>query len=292
MSGKKIPSWIPPLSYGICAINSLLLLLMAVEYLFCQVDIFVILWLSSILLFVTVPTGVVCFTYSLFHLRQRAGRRIAIWSAAMVLFVIVVFYLLPPGSSHVPAKMEEHYVDNEAVMLPLANRLYDLMPDSTRLVVTSSDEITLSRIDSANNWLGHPYFIEDSTLCAAAVHMFEVCHESGGVCLKDSVADILKQLHCNKLTIYKPTKLALFDYLTKGFATYWFEVSLRHYTPEEVQQQLESHNTVPFSPHVCFRFYGGTTDADAPFPYKKRYVESLRQRGLLSEALEIDSIVL
>ena len=281
MSNKEIPRWFSALGYGICAVNSLLLLLVAVDYLFCEVDLFLIIWMSSILLLVTVPIGVICFIYSLFHLCHRVGRRVAIWSLALVLFLFVVFYLLPSGSSRIPAKMESHCVKHEATMLALANQLYDLMPDSTMLKYTPSDGITLLRIDSVNNYMGYPFAVENSTQDAATVLSLEGCHDGGGVCLQDSLSLLLESLHCNRLTIYKPTGLALFDYLTRGFATYWFEVSLTPYTEDDQQRLLNTYNAVPFSSHVCFRFHGGATDGDAPFPCKEQYIESLRQRGLL-----------
>ena len=281
MSNKEIPRWFSALGYGVCAVNSLLLLLVAVDYLFCEVDLFLIIWMSSIVLLVTVPIGVICFIYSLFHLRHRVGRRVAIWSLALVLFLFVLFYLLPSGSSRIPVKMEKHCLKHEATMLAVANQIYDLMPDSTMLEYSTSEGITLSRIDSLGNYMGYPFAVENNTQHAADVPSLEGCHDSGGVCLQDSLSLLLKPLHCDKLTLYKPTGLALFNYLYRGFATYWFEVSLVPFTSEQVQQQLDDHYTVPFSSHVCFRFRGGATDGDAPFPYKEQYVESLRQRGLL-----------
>ena len=266
-----LPGWFKPLAYGVFAINSLILLLVAVDYLFPEVDLFVIVWMSSILLFVTVPLGVICFIYSLFRLRQRAGRCVAIWTAAIVLFCFVVFYLLPSGSSRVPAKMESHCVKHEATMLALANQLYDLMPDSTVLEYKPSNGVSLSYIASWDNLWGYPG-IEDS---------IDVNPITFSPTQMDSIAHMLESLHCDRLTIYKPTGLALFDYLTRGFATYWFEVSLVPFTSERIQQQLNTYNAVPFSSHVCFRFHGGATDGDASFPYKEQYVESLRQRGLI-----------
>ncbi|MBO4600568.1 MAG: hypothetical protein J5641_07500, partial [Bacteroidales bacterium] len=220
--------------------------------------------------------GVICFFYSLFHLRHRVGRRVAIWSLALVLFLFVVFYLLPSGSSRVPAKMEKHCVKHEADMLAIANQLYDLMPDSTMLEYTPKDGVTLYRIQSFNNIFGYPFSGKEDTLDASAYSHFSILN-----------SQLLESLHCDKLTLYKPTGLALFNYLYSGFATYWFEVSLVPFTPEQVQQQLNDNYTVPFSSHVCFRFHGGATDGDAPFPYKDKYVESLRQRGILTDTISV-----
>ena len=268
MSNKDIPRWVKVLGYGTCAFNSLLLLLLAVDYIFCEIDLFLVVWMSSILLLVTVPLGLVCFIVSLCHLRQREERLIVIWNVLLVAVLFVVFYLLPSGSSRIPAKMEKHCVQHGADMLALTNQLYDLMPDSTMLEYSSKEGITLSRIDSLKNPLGHPFANTDTTLSL-----------NGD--LPNNLQHQLKALHCYKLTLYKPTALATFNYLHSGFATYWFEVLLTPYTPEQVQQQLNDSYTVPFSSHVCFRFHGGATDGDAPFPYKEQYVESLRQRGLI-----------
>ena len=268
MSKKVVSRWFSVLGYVVCAVNSLLLLLFAVDYLSPELDLFLIVWMSLGLMVFTVPLGVICFICSLFHLRQREERRVAIWSLALVLFLFVVFYLLPSGSSRVPAKMESHCVKHEATMLALANQIYDLMPDSTMLEYTPSDGITLSRIDSVNNYMGYPFAKSDSSLNLIGN-------------MPDSLDIQLKTLHCDRLTLYKPTDLALFNYLTRGFATYWFEVSLVPYTEDDQQRLLNTYNAVPFSSHVCFRFHGGATDGDAPFPYKEKYVESLRQRGLI-----------
>ena len=270
MSNKEVPRWFSALGYGVCAVNSLLLLLVAVDYLFCEVDLFLIIWMSSILLLVTVPIGVICFFYSLFHLRHRVGRRVAIWSLALVLFLFVVFYLLPSGSSRIPAKMESHCLKHEADMLAIANQIYDLMPDSTMLEYTPKDGVTLYRIQSFNNIFSYPFSGNEDTLDASAYSHFSILN-----------SQLLESLHCDKLTLYKPTGLALVDYLTSGFATYWFEVSLTPYTEDDQQRLLNTYNAIPYSSHVCFRFHGGATDGDAPFPYKEQYIESLRQRGLL-----------
>ena len=112
-------SWFKPFAYGVYAINSLILLLVAVDYLLCEVDLFGIVWLSSTLLIVTLPIGLLFFIYSLFCLRHKEGRCIAIWTAAMVLFFFVVFWLLPSGSSRVAAKMEKHCLRHEEEMLSI-----------------------------------------------------------------------------------------------------------------------------------------------------------------------------
>lgn len=274
MPKEVVSRWFSVLGYVVCAVNSLFLLLFAIDYLSPELDLFLVVWMSSGLMIFTVPIGVICFICSLFHLRQREERRVAIWSLAMVLFLFVVFYLLPSGSSRVPAKMESHCVKHEVTMLALANQIYDLMPDSTMLEYTPSDGITLSRIDSVNNYMGYPFAKSDSSLNLNGV-------------MPDSLDLQLEALHCDGLTLYKPTALARFDYLTSGFATYWFEVSLVPFTAEQVQRQLDTYNAVPFSSHVCFRFHGGATDGDAPFPYKDKYVESLRQRGMLTDTTPI-----
>ena len=206
----------------------------------------------------------------------------------IVLVACVTFWLLPNGLSRVPAKMEQHCLKYESTMLAVANQLYDLIPDSTMLVYTQNGEVTLSRIDSVNNLFGYPFVYDTDTLDASGTmstgHSFSSSEgretssgcfsDSGGVCLNDSIISLLKFLHCKKLTIYKPTGLATFDYLYSGWARYWFEVSLTPYTEETRQRQLNTYNIIPFSSHVCFRFDGGATDHDGPFPYKEKYLES------------------
>lgn len=264
MDNKSLPSWFKPFAYGVCAINSLILLMAAVDYLFCEVDLFGILWMSSILLLVTLSIGVIFFIYSLFHLRHKEERCIAIWTAAMVLFFFVAFWLLPSGSSRVPAKMEQHCLRHEEEMLSIANRLYAVMPDSTCLEYTPSGGISLTCIDSLYTYWGNPIAKDSCTVDSSALAPIPT----------DSINRVLKTLHCDRLIIYKPTGLALFRYLTSGFGSFWFGVSLTPYTSEQVQQQLDSYYTVPFSSHVCFRFHGGAIGGDDPFPYKEEYLES------------------
>ena len=275
MSSKEVSYWIKVPAYGICAINSLVLLVFVVDWLFCEVDLFGLIWmLSAFVLLWSVPLGLIIFIYSLFHLRQRTGRRIALWNVLMVVVACVTFWLLPQGLSRVPVKMERHCLKHETDMLSIANRLYDLMPDSTMLVYTQKGEVTLHSIDSLNNILGYPFVADTDTYDASAIPSLEGCHDSGRVCLNDSIISLLKFLHCKKLTICKPTGLATFHYLTSGWARYWFEVSLNPYTEEARQWQLDRYNRIPFSPHVCFCFDGGVTDHDGPFPYKEKYLEA------------------
>ena len=274
MFSKEIPYWIKVPAYGICAINSLVLLVFMVEWLFCEIDLFGLLWmLSAIVLLWSVPLGLIIFIYSLFHLRQRAGRCIALWNVLIVLVACVTFWLLPNGLSRVPAKMEQHCLKYESTMLAVANQLYDLMPDSTMLVYTQNGEVTLSRIDSVNNLFGYPFVYDTDMLDSSAIPSLEGYRKAGGYVSSILNSQLINSLHCKKLTVYKPTGLATFDYLYSGWARYWFEVSLNPYTEEVRQRQLDTYNIIPFSSHVCFRFDGGATDHDGPFPNKEKYLE-------------------
>ena len=177
--------------------------------------------------------------------------------------------------------MEKHCLRHEDEMLSIANSLYAAIPDSTCLEYIPSGELSLKCIDSSYNYMDHPFVKDSCTVDSSVLTSLPL----------DSINSVLKTLHCDRLTIYKPTGLALFRYVTSGFGSFWFEMSLTPYTEEAKERQLHTYNTIPFSSHVCFRYHGGATDSDGPFPNKEKYVESLRQRGMLSEAPEIDSIV-
>lgn len=284
MSKKAISHAWMKVQYAVCVVNSVLLLLFAVDYLLCEIDLFLVVWFLSSVLLVTIPLGLIAFIFSLFHLLQRPGRIVAIWSAALVLAAVVVFVLLPPGSSRVPYKMEKHYLKNQATMESLANRLYSIMPDSTQWVLTSSGEMSWHRITSETNYFGYPMVEDSLTLpdSASMVVTTQALPEDIDYKLElpqplqDSILDVLKSLHCEKLTLYKPTALALFDYIHSGFASYWFEMTLIPFTSEQMQQQMGTYNAIPFSPQVCFRFHGGATDGDGPFPYKEAYLKDRR----------------
>jgi len=270
--------------YAVCAVNSVLLLLFATDYLLCEIDLFLVVWISASVMLVTVPLGVIAFCFSLFHLRQRPGRIVAIWSVALVLVAVVVFVLLPSGSSRVPYKMEKHYLKNQAAMESLANRLYSIMPDSTQWEITSSGDMSWHRITSETNYWGYPRTLDSLTLPDSASMVVTTQALSEDIDyrlelpqpLQDSILDVLKSLHCDKLTLYKPTALVLFDYLHSGFSSYWYEMTLIPFTPKQLQQQMDTYNAIPFSPKVCFRFHGGATDGDSPFPYKEAYLKTRR----------------
>lgn len=277
MSKREIHSGLSVLAYIVCAVNTVLLLLVAVDYLFCEVDLFLAVLVSAIVMLVTAVLGTVCFIYSLFHLRERKGRAIALWTVLLLLAAYVVFWLLPSGSSRVPSKMEARCIKHEADMLSLSNYLYGVMPDSSMLEYSPSKGVSLSHIASWENLWGHPG-IKDS---------IEMAPVSLTLSQWDSVTRVMKSFHCDALTIYKPKGLALFRYLKSGFASYWFEVSLTPYTEEARQGQLNTYNVIPFSQHVCFRYHGGAIGGDDPFPYKEKYVKSLYQRGLLADTISI-----
>ncbi len=259
-----VPSWFKPLAYLVCAVNSLLLLLMVVDYLLCEIDLFLFVWISSMLLLVTVPLGLALFVYSLFRLRHKVGRVVTIWTLAMAASFFVVFWLLPSGSSRVPSKMEAHCIKHEATMLSLSNYLYVVMPDSSMLEYSPSKGVSLSHIAPWENLWGYPG-IEDS------IEVAPVSLTSSQI---DSITRVMKSFHCDELTIYKPKGLALFKYISSGFASYWFEVSLTPYTEAARQGQLKIYNVIPFSQHVCFRYHGGAIGGDDPFPYKEEYLDS------------------
>lgn len=262
MVKRVFPLWLKRLAYGVCIVNTLLLLLFSVDYLFCEIDLFLILWMSSMVMIVTIPLGVACFVYSLFRLRQHPGRVIALWTLLLLLLAFIVLMVLPSGSSRVPAKMEKHCIKHEAAMLSLANSLYATMPDSTMLEVTRTGGISLLRIQSTNNFFSYPLPVDSDTLNVSA----------SALNIPSDMPDIMKTIHCKELTVYKPTGLATFDYLTMGFGSYWFEVSIIPYTNKARQQQLNTYNVIPYSSHTCFRFHGGATDGDSPFPYKEEYL--------------------
>lgn len=268
-----VPSWFKPIAYVVCAVNSLLLLLLAVDYLLCEIDLFLFVWISSIFLLVTVPLGLALFVYSLFRLRHREGRVVAIWTLAMAAAVFVVFWLLPSGSSRVPSKMEAHCIKHEATMLSLANYLYGLMPDSSMLEYAPSKGVSLSHIASWENLWGYPGIADSVEMGPVSLTQSQI----------DSITRVMESFHCDELAIYKPKGLALFKYLTSGFASYWFEVSLTPYTEAARRGQLSIYNVIPFSQHVCFRYHGGATGGDDPFPNKEGYVESLKKRGMCLE---------
>jgi hypothetical protein len=78
---REIPSWVAVSGIVVCVINSLLLLFAMVDYLFYQVDLFGLVWMSfSFVGVVSVPLGLVMVIQSFFFLRSRRARIILFWS--------------------------------------------------------------------------------------------------------------------------------------------------------------------------------------------------------------------
>ena len=256
----------------VCAINSLLLLFAMIDYLICEVDLFGLVWMSlSFVGVVTVPLGLVMVIQSLFFLRSRRARIILFWSLGIAVLPFIVFGLLPPGERRAPQKMEKYYLKNRTDMELLARRLYEVMPDSTQLVYNQKGSHTVKCLAPDSDYWGYP-MVKDS--CADTVLVLPPS-------LQDSLTALMRSLRCKNVRLYKPTALARFHYRNSGFATYWFQLTLRPYTPEQMRRQLNAYNVIPYSPQVCFCYHGGATDGDSPFPGKDSYLESLRHRGLL-----------
>lgn len=260
---KSIPPFVARLCYGVCAVNTLFLLVAAVDYLFVEVDLFLLVWIGASVALVTLLLGLVIFIYALFHLHCRAGRTISLWNIGIVVVAFVVFWLLPPGVSRVPYKMESHYLAHRQDMERIAHQLYGRMPDSTLLVFTNDGAATLSRITSGVNWFDHP-IVDDSVAPPPFAFQSEA--------QRDSLVSLLDQIGCKRLRLYRPTGLALFDYAASGFATYWFEIPFTPFTDEQMRAQELTPQIVPYSRHVFFRFHGGATDGDGPFPYKEAFL--------------------
>ncbi|MBR1833889.1 MAG: hypothetical protein IJ785_00030 [Bacteroidales bacterium] len=260
---RSFPPVLARLSYGVCAVNTLFLLLAAVDYLFVEVDLFLLVWIGASVAIVTLLLGLVMFVYALFHLRSRAGRVVSLWSIGIVVAAFVVFWLLPPGVSRVPYKMEAHYLAHRQDMERIAHQLYSQMPDSTLLVVTSNGTTSLSRITSGVNGFGHP-IVDDSV--ALPPFAFRSNAQMG------SLVSQMSQIGCKRLHLYRPTGLALFDYAASGFASYWFEIPFSPFTDEQMRAQELTPQIVPYSRHVFFRFHGGATDGDGAFPYREAFL--------------------
>ena len=269
---REIPSWVAVSGIVVCVINSLLLLFAMVDYLFYQVDLFGLVWMSfSFVGVVTVPLGLVMVVQSLFFLRSRRARIILFWSLGIAVLPFIVFGLLPPGERRAPQQMEKYYLKNRTYMELLARRLYEVMPDSTQLVYYQKGTYTVECLASDTDFWGYP-LVKDS--CADTVLALPPS-------LQDSLTSLMRSLRCKSVRLYKPTALARFHYRNSGFATYWFQLTLRPYTPEQMRRQLNAYNVIPFSPQVCFCYHGGATDGDGPFPGKDSFVQFLRHRGLL-----------
>lgn len=269
---KGMPSWVAASGFVVCVLNSLLLLITAADYLFFQVDLFGLIWMSLCFVgVVTVPLGLVLFIQSLFFLRSRRAKVILIWSLGIALLAFIVFGLLPPGERRAPQKMEKYYLKNRTDMELLARRLYEVMPDSTQLVYNQKGSHTVKCLAPDSDFWGYP-MVKDS--CADTVLVLPPS-------LQDSLTALMMSLRCKNVRLYKPTALARFHYRNSGFATYWFQLTLRPYTPEQMRRQMNAYNVIPYSPQVCFCYHGGATDGDSPFPGKESFVQSLRHCGLL-----------
>ena len=265
---KRHHSWTMPLVFVPFCFDTLCLLLAAADYLLCEVDWFLLVLIMAPVGLVALGVGLVFTVYALFHLRQLHWRAVALWGLGLAAFVCIVFGLLPPGSKRVPAKMERYYLRNQTAMTSIASTLYASMPDSTRLVVESSGAVTLSPICGEDDYWGYPIVADKASLQPLPASF-----------PKDSIVGLMKQIHCRKVQVYKPAALALFDYITSGFGQYWFELTLVPFSSEQMQCQQHMYNALPYSPQVCFRYHGGATDGDAPFPYKDDFLRRATRRA-------------
>lgn len=254
---------LPPAVFVLFLFNTLCLLLASLDYLLCEVDWFLLVWIIAPVALVTVGIGLVFTIYALFHLRNRYWRIVALWGLLLALVTFIVFWLLPPGTSRVPAKMERHYLRHQSTMASIAGTIYTAMPDSTLLVLNASGHLSLSHISPETDFWGYPVTADT----AANAHLPVSFPQ-------DSILRLMKQMRCSRVQVYKPAALALFDYITSGFASYWFEFPLIPFSPEQMRDQLHTYNALPYSPQVCFRFHGGATDGDSPFPYKDKFLLS------------------
>ncbi len=256
---------IPIITYIILAINTLYVFLLCLNICLYEVDLFLPIWIGSIIAIHTILVGLGLSIYALVQKDNPVFRKVAlIWNGSLIVLLLLTFYVLPNGTNRIPNGMEKQYMDNHDAIMHLCRYATDSLslPDSTALVITQNNQLQTRKVTGRNRIITYPVriFTEDT--------VFDIDASQA-----QRIIQLHKAANIGEFTIFMPDSLVNIHFANRGFGKYWYEIPRHPYSEEEMYVQLNNIHTCPYSREVCFLFDGGALDYEASFP-KDQFLQS------------------
>ena len=252
------------MTYICLGINILLSMLFCVAYCIYEVDLFVVVWLSSALGLFTFPIGIGLSIYALVQKQDKFFRKVTlIWNAAIIGLFGLTFYVLPSGTERLVNGMEDKYLSHYDAIQHLCAYATDslVLPDSAALVVTKDGNLQTCKVVGKVFFMPSVIYTEDTTFV-----------------IDENQSQRLLQLHkaskMGEFTVYRPDNQINITFSTRGFGRFWYEIPYHPYTEEEMYFHLNNYHYCPYTREICFLFDGGAIHHDAPFPMKDQFLQS------------------
>lgn len=253
------------ITYVILTINTLYISLFCLFFCFYEVDLFLLIWISSLIAICTIPVGLGLSIYALFQKDNPLFRKVTlIWNGSLIILLVLTFYVLPSGTNRIPDGMEKQYTANHDAIMHLCRYATDSLslPDSTALVITQNNHLQTRKVVGRNRLISYPIriFTEDT--------VFDIDASQA-----QRIIQLHKAANIGEFTVYMPDSLVNIHFTHRGFGTYWYEIPHHPYSEQEMYIQLNNMYACPYLPEVSFQFAGGATSHDAPFP-KAQFLQS------------------
>lgn len=252
------------ITYVCLIINTLLTILFGLAYCVYEVDLFLVVWMSSLLAVFAFPAGIGLSIYALIQKNDRRFRMVTlIWNMAIIALFGLVFYVLPSGSQRVVNGMERDYLSHHDAIRHLCRYATDtlLLPEGSAIVVTENGKLKTRKVTGRSFYMPTMVLTEDT--------LFE---------LDDCQVQRLLQLHkaakMGDMSVCQSDSSVVFRFVSRVFGTYWYAIPRQPYTEEDMLFQLNHDHYCPYSLEVCFLFDGGATGHEIPFPMKEYFLQS------------------
>ncbi|MBR3407271.1 MAG: hypothetical protein IKG86_00320 [Paludibacteraceae bacterium] len=256
---------IPIITYIILAINTLYVFLLCLNICLYEVDLFLPIWIGSVIAIHTILVGLGLSIYALVQKDNPVFRKVAlIWNGSLIVLLVLTFYVLPNGTNRIPNGMEKQYMDNHDAIIHLCRYATDSLslPDSTALVITKNSQLQTRKVIGRNRLISYPVriFTEDT--------VFDIDASQA-----QRIIQLHKAANIGEFTVFMPDSLVNIHFTNRGFGKYWYEIPHHPYLEQEMYFQLNNKYACPYLPEVSFQFAGGATSHDTPFP-KVQFLQS------------------
>ncbi len=256
---------VPIITYIILTINTLYVFLLCLNICLYEVDLFLPIWIGSVIAIHTILVGLGLSIYALVQKDNPVFRKVAlIWNGSLIVLLLLTFDVLPNGTNRIPNGMEKQYTANRDAIIHLCRYATDSLslPDSTALVITQNNHLQTRKVTGRNRIITYPIriFTKDT--------VFDIDASQA-----QRIIQLHKAANIGAFAVYMPDSLVNIHFTHRGFGTYRYEIPHHPYSEQEMYFQLNNKYACPYLPEVSFQFAGGATSHDAPFP-KDQFLQS------------------
>lgn len=236
---KQFSEWI---FWQAAIYNIVFTLLFVLGVLVYEIDTFLLVWLGTMPLLVTLPIGLLGIGYACWHIKSRLGRFLLV-SLLLPIIIYSLVYVFPSAAERIPMAMVQHYETEGDKMKGIAKYVNALLPENTNIRCTN--------IDSQEE--------QDSIFASTHITKLHL----------DTIKHMLCDANLDAIEVYKDEFVRI-PFVSHGFSTWYFEIPFEPYSGEQMLLQEKDFECLPISAELCLRFHSGGPSQGAPFPYKEK----------------------